>query len=208
MRDACAKKASRTRRARQAAGERERRLFARYAKRPSFDRRRGNLIVGGDCWAHPWAQPLRAARSRASLRLSKFVPDEFVARGSRMLERTAAKPLARRARRRKRRVTGGFAHTSLSARYAKRPSFDRRCRNLIVGGDCWAHPWAQPFRAARSRASLRLSNFVPDKIVEPKRFRPHLSPPDTQNAPFGAFCVSGGERGIRTLDKAFDPILP
>ena len=35
-----------------------------------------------------------------------------------------------------------------------------------------------------------------------------LSPPHTQKAPRGAFCVCGGERGIRTLDQAFDPILP
>src|SRR5690606_28610709 len=111
-----------------------------------------------------------------------------------------------------------------------------RCAALLreVRGDCWAHPWAQPLRAARCGASLRLSNFVPDKIVDcggrmpertsaqpmARRVRPGmgritqegsstpLSPPDTQNAPFGAFCVSGGERGIRTLDKAFDPILP
>src|SRR5687767_7224919 len=27
------------------------------------------------------------------------------------------------------------------------------------------------------------------------------SPPDTQNAPFGALCVSGGEGGIRTLGR-------
>src|SRR6185437_5355534 len=33
-------------------------------------------------------------------------------------------------------------------------------------------------------------------------------PSKKQNAPFGAFWFSGGERGIRTLDQAFDPILP
>ena len=170
----------------------------------SFGQRCGNLIVGGDCWAHPWAQPLRAARCGASLRLSNFVPDKIVARGSRVLERTAAKPLARRARRGKRRVTGGFVHTSLSARYAKRPSFDQRRGNLIVDGDCWAHPWAQPLRAARCGASLRLSNFVPDKIVEPKRVRPHLSLRQIRKTPLaGRFAYlaerEGFEPSIRLL---------
>src|SRR5690242_13474155 len=53
-----------------------------------------------DCSPHPWGSPLRAARYGASLRLSKFVPDEFV-------------------------EPRGFVHTSLSARYAKRPARGR-----------------------------------------------------------------------------------
>ncbi len=269
-----------------------------------------------DCSPHPWGSPLRAARYGASLRLSKFVPDEFVEpkrvrphlslRQTRktprkgVLRSTAvsswrrgivrpihgAHPFALRA-------TGpafgcpnsfrtnlsnprGFVHTSLSARHAKRPArgcfaqlpclhgdeglfapsmgltpsrcalrgqpsavqirSGRICRtqegsstplsppdtqNAPQGGaslncrvfmetrDCSPHPWGSPLRAARYGASLRLSKFVPDEFVEPKRVRPHLSLRQTRKTPReGAFCVSGGERGIRTLDKAFDPILP
>src|SRR6185312_13979218 len=110
-------------------------------------------------------------RSRASLRLSKFAPGEFV-------------------------EPGGFVHTSLSARYAKR-SFRGTPLLREVRGDCWAHPWAQPLRAARCGVSLRLSNFVPDKIVEPRRvLSTPLSPPDTQNAPFGALHCYVRSAGI------------
>ena len=34
--------------------------------------------TGWDCSTHPWVEPLRAVRCGASLRLSEFVPDEFV----------------------------------------------------------------------------------------------------------------------------------
>src|SRR6185312_10591746 len=117
-------------------------------------------------------------RSRASLRLSKFAPGEFV-------------------------EPGGFVHTSLSARYAKR-SFRGTPLLREVRGDCWAHPWAQPLRAARCGASLRLSNFVPDKIVEPKRVRPHLSLRQIRKTPRkGRFAYlaerEGFEPSIRLL---------
>ena len=72
------------------------------------------------------------------------------------------------------------------------PCFWRR------GRDCSAHPWASPLRALRSGASLRLSAFAPDECVEPWVLTRHR-PPETRNAPFGAFLVSGGEGGIRTL---------
>ena len=66
----------------------------------------GSVASAGDCEAHPWASPLRAARSRASLRLSKFAPGEFVDCGGRMPERTSAQPVARRVRPRMGRITG------------------------------------------------------------------------------------------------------
>ena|GEM_PF-5812348 len=188
MRDACAKKASRTRRA-PPGRRRARAMSLRQIRKTPLLR---SAARQPDRW-----------RGRASLRLSNFVPDKIVARGSRMLERTAAKPLARRARRRKRRVTGGFAHTSLR-QIRKTPLLRSAARQPDVGGDCWAHPWAQPFRAARSRASLRLSNFVPDKIVEPKRFRPHLSLRQIRKTPLsGRFAYlaerEGFEPSIRLL---------
>ena len=64
------------------------------------------------------------------------------------------------------------------------------------GGDCEPHPWGSPLRALRYGADLRSSKFVPDEFVEPVGSSTTPSPPDTQNAPNGAFCVSGGE-GVR-----------
>src|SRR6185312_7664323 len=94
------------------------------------------------------------------------------------------------------RTPEGSVHTSLSARYAKR-TFRGAPLLREVRGDCWAHPWAQPLRAARCGVSLRLSNFVPDKIVEPRRvLSTPLSPPDTQNAPFGALHCYVRSAGI------------
>src|SRR6185437_7572751 len=54
------------------------------------------------------------------------------------------------------------------------------------GWDCSAHPCASPLAALG--ASLRLSNFVPDKIVEPSEFV-HTTPIH-RNAkrPLGAFA--------------------
>src|SRR6185312_17037461 len=101
------------------------------------------------------------------------------------------------------RTPEGSVHTSLSARYAKR-TFRGAPLLREVRGDCWAHPWAQPLRAARCGASLRLSNFVPDKIVEPKRVRPHLSLRQIRKTPRkGRFAYlaerEGFEPSIRLL---------
>ncbi len=59
-----------------------------------------------------------------------------------------------------------------------------------------------------ARASLRLSGIAPGDPVEPGGLVHNLSPPDTKKPAKAGFFVSGGERGIRTLDRAFDPILP
>src|SRR5690606_33087243 len=55
--------------------------------------------------------------------------------------------------------------------------------------------WPEGRRAERPESTLEVSSTP-------------LSPPDTKKAPCGALFVSGGERGIRTLDRAFDPIHP
>src|SRR6185312_5995834 len=64
--------------------------------------------------------------------------------------------------------------------------------------DCSPHPWGSPFRAARFRANLRLSKFVPDEFVEPARFLSPTLSARHKNAPRGGVFVSGGEGGIRT----------
>ncbi len=59
----------------------------------------------------------------------------------------------------------------LSARYAKRPARERFVRehSLALGAwDCSAHPWASPFRAARPRPSLSLSEIALRSFVEPE----------------------------------------
>ena len=66
--------------------------------------------------------------------------------------------------------------------------------------DCSPHPWGSPLRAARYGASLRLSKFVPDEFVEPKRVRPHLSLRQTRKTPrkgvLRSTAVSSWRRGI------------
>ena len=64
-----------------------------------------------------------------------------------------------------------------------------------------------PERTFAQRMARRAEGGTPG--VNPLRgsLQP-LSPPPTKNAPGGALFVGGGERGIRTLDRAFDPILP
>src|SRR6185437_5653135 len=64
--------------------------------------------------------------------------------------------------------------------------------------DCSPQPWGSPFRAARFRANLRLSKFVPDEFVEPARFLSPTLSARHKNAPRGGVFVSGGEGGIRT----------
>ena len=46
------------------------------------------------------------------------------------------------------------------------------------------------------RASLRLSEFAPGKFVESPEVLHHLSPPDTQNAPLGAFAYLAEREGF------------
>lgn len=91
-----------------------------------------------------------------------------------------------------------------SARYAKRPS-----RVVLIFGfvewDCEVHPCTSPFRAARSRASHSAVRIRSRRIRRTRvASATPLSPPHTQNAPFGASCVYGGESGIRTHGR-FDP---
>ena|GEM_PF-6688797 len=90
-----------------------------------------------------------------------------------------------------------------------------RGENAVRRREGWLGSFrASPLRAARSGASLRLSRSACGESVEPAgSFEPAGSPPCTlrrkSKTPHeGAFCFSGGERGIRTLDRAFDPILP
>jgi hypothetical protein len=48
------------------------------------------------------------------------------------------------------------------------------------------------------RASLRLSEFVPDEFVEPVGSHPRRHHQKSKTPHLGAFCFSGGESGIRT----------
>src|SRR5574337_944411 len=139
-----------------------------------------------DCSAHPWASPFRAARSRASVRLSNFVPDKIVARGGRMPERTSAQPMARRARHGRCRVTERGRPPPLAVtRYAKRRlrwSVERHgvCEGLfgpsmgLTLPRCalQGQPSAVQIRSGRI-CRTREGSSTP------------LSPPDTQNAPEG-----------------------
>ena len=127
-----------------------------------------SLSVGvGDCESHPWDSPFRAARFRASLRLSTMFQTKLSTTKAGCRSRTSAQPMARRARHRMCRVTGGLLFRQMRTTPAS-----MEFHSAWRVGDCESHPWDSPFRAARSRASLRLSNFVPDKIVEPERVRP------------------------------------
>ena len=56
--------------------------------------------------------------------------------------------------------------------------------------------WACPSALRAPGASLRLSELVPDKFVEPQGFVHHLSPPDTQNAPSMRHAIVWSLRGI------------
>ena len=59
-----------------------------------------------------------------------------------------------------------------------------------------------PLRSAASHSAVRIRSR---RIRRTRAASASpLSPPDTQNAPFGASCVSGGESGIRTHGR-FDP---
>src|SRR5574337_99043 len=159
-----------------------------------------------DCSAHPWASPFRAARSRASLRLSNFVPDKIVARGGRMPERTSAQPMARRARHGRCRVTERGRPPPLAVtRYAKRRlrwSVERHgvCEGLfgpsmgLTLPRCalQGQPSAVQIRSGRI-CRTREGSSTP------------LSPPDTQNAPEGRFAYlaerEGFEPSIRLLTR-------
>ena len=121
-----------------------------------------------------------------------------------MPERTSAQPMARRVRPRMGRITERVC-PPLSARNAKHLL---RCVVPLrdVRGDCWAHPRAQPLRAARCGASLRLSKFAPGEFVEPKRVRPHLSLRQIRKTPLsGRFAYlaerEGFEPSIRCLAR-------
>ncbi|CAM5478357.1 hypothetical protein RLIN73S_03516 [Rhodanobacter lindaniclasticus] len=94
-------------------------LSAGHAKRP-FDGALGCVVVREGLFGLSMGLTLPRCALRGQPAAVHCVPDNFVAREGRMPERTVAQPLARRARRGMRRVTGGFAHTPLSARYAKR----------------------------------------------------------------------------------------
>jgi hypothetical protein len=71
------------------------------------------------------ARPHYSARCGASLRLSEFVPDEFVDCGGRMPERTSAQPTAQRARHSMCRVTRVGSHSVITIRKTKRPTWGR-----------------------------------------------------------------------------------
>ena len=98
----------------------------------------------------------------------------------------------------------------LSARYAKRPArgrFDRRWVDLTRGIANSIHGVRPSALRAPGPACGCPNSFRTN--LSNQRLRPHLSLRQIRKTPReGAFCVSGGERGIRTLDKAFDPILP
>ena len=113
---------------------------------------------------------LRAARSGPAIRLSKFVPDEFVEPGW-------ARPPT---------------HT---IRYKKSPMRGSFC-SARNGWDMFGSSLSLTLRAARYGPAIRLSKFVPDEFVEPGGFVHAPTPSDTEKAPFGAFSVSGGE-GVR-----------
>jgi hypothetical protein len=153
-------------------------LSAIYAKSPRAVE--DFRSVARDCLAHPWAKPLRASAPGPACGCPNSFPTNLSNRG--------------------------LSSKSLSAIYAKSPS---RCWRFSQRGEGLFGPsLGQTPPRKRFGASLWLSKFVPDEFVEPWaliqislrhiRKKPHK----------GAFCVYGGERGIRTLDKAFDPILP
>lgn len=62
-------------------------------------------------------------------------------------------------------------------------------------GECPAHPRASPLRrCAPARPACGCPDSSQANLSNPRDSHPTLSLPDTQNAPFGALCVSGGPK--------------
>jgi hypothetical protein len=133
-------------------------LSARYGKNARLDEAI-HYVWRGIVWPIHGPNPSAQAR-RASLRLSKFVPDEFV------------EPWV-------------LIKTSLSARYAKSASVDEGIR--CGAGDCSARPWAEPLRASAEGPACGCPNSFQTNLSNRGFSSRPLSPPDTQKAPNGRF---------------------
>ena len=72
-------------------------------------------------------------------------------------------------------------------------------RRLEVCGDCSAHPGPHPFALRATAPACGCPKLFQTILSNREGSSTPPSPPDTQNAPCGALCVSGGEGGIRTL---------
>ncbi len=179
-------------------------LSARYAKR-RFGSARGGIKFRRDCSSHPWDSPLRAARCRASLRLSKFVPDEFVDCGGRMPERTSAQPMARRAKGRMPGVTVSSS-TTISPPDTQNALLMSARRHQVPEGLFVPSMGLTPSRCALrgQPAAVQIRSGRICRTQEASSTT--ISPPDTQNAPDGALCVSGGERGSGSTPQPDKPL--
>ena len=158
---------------------------------------------GRDCLAHPWAKPLRASRCGASLRLSKFAPGEFVDCGGRMPERTSAQPMARRVRPRMGRITGRVRPHLPLRQKRKRPQVVRSAVCMTSAGIVRPIHGSNPSALCAPGPACGCPNSLLANLSNREGSSTPPSPPETQKAPFGAFCVSGGEGGIRTLGRLF-----
>ena len=154
-------------------------LSARYDKRPT---RASISRTARECSPHPWGSPLRAARCGAGHAAVQI-----------RSRRIGVRP-----------IHGAHPSALRAAGPALRPSKFVPDEFVTAEAGCRSEHRRSRWPAGRRADALsQPACSANTPVLFPLSLRQIRKTPH-----WGAFFVSGGERGIRTLDRAFDPIHP